>query len=86
MKNITLFLSAVLSLSGTTFAQEQQNRFAEITNPQLIDINKLPPHAAFTSYTGAEAALNDRLMVKLPSSPLRSRTGVLSVAVVPSER
>lgn len=58
MKNITLFLSAVLSLSGTTFAQEQQNRFAEITNPQLIDINKLPPHAAFTSYTAAEAALN----------------------------
>ena len=48
MKNITLFLSAVLSLSGSALAQEQQNRFAEITNPRLIDINKLPPHAAFT--------------------------------------
>lgn len=59
MKSIALFLSATLSLSGTTIAQQQQNRFAELTNPQLVDINKLPAHASFSSYTDASSALND---------------------------
>ena len=59
MKPIALFLSATLSLSGTTIAQQQQNRFAELTNPRLVDINKLPAHASFSSYTDASSALND---------------------------
>ena len=57
MKNMALFLSAIFLLSGSTRAQEQQNRFAELTNPRLIDINKLPPHAAFTTYHSAASAL-----------------------------
>ena len=50
MKNIVLFLSAACLLSAPIFGQQQENRFAEITNPQLLSINKLPPHASFTSY------------------------------------
>ncbi len=61
MKSIALFLSATLSLSGIAFAQQQENRFAELTNPRLIDINKLPAHASFSSYTDATSALNNEL-------------------------
>lgn len=50
MKNIVLFLSAACLLSAPIFGQQQENRFAEITDPQLLSINKLPPHASFTSY------------------------------------
>ncbi len=57
MKNIVLLLSAVSLLPGSALGQQPQNRFAEITDPQLIDINKLPPHASFISYTSEAAAL-----------------------------
>ena len=43
MKNIVLFLSAACLLSAPIFGQQQENRFAEITDPQLLSINKLPP-------------------------------------------
>lgn len=56
MKNMALFLSAIALLPGTALAQEPQNRFAEITDARLIDINKLPAHASFTSYTDEESA------------------------------
>ena len=58
MKNIVLFLSAACLLSAPIFGQQQENRFAEITNPQLLSINKLPPHASFTSYIDETSALN----------------------------
>ena len=48
MKNIVLFLSAACPLSAPIFGQQQENRFAEITDPQLLSINSLPPHASFT--------------------------------------
>lgn len=35
MKNIVLFLSAACLLSTPIFGQQQENRFAEITDPQL---------------------------------------------------
>ena len=58
MKNIVLFLSAACLLSTPIFGQQQENRFAEITDPQLLSINKLPPHASFTSYVDETSALN----------------------------
>ena len=58
MKNIVLFLSAACLLSAPIFGQQQENRFAEITDPQLLSINKLPPHASFTSYVDETSALN----------------------------
>ena len=58
MKNIVLFLSAACLLSAPIFGQQQENRFAEITDPQLLSINKLPPHASFTSYIDETSALN----------------------------
>ena len=36
MKNIVLFLSAACLLSTPIFGQQQENRFAEITDPQLL--------------------------------------------------
>ncbi|HIZ27498.1 MAG TPA: DUF4981 domain-containing protein [Candidatus Barnesiella merdipullorum] len=57
MKNMALLLSAISLLSGSTWAQEQQNRFAELTNPRLLDMGKLPPRATFTSYHSAASAL-----------------------------
>ena len=60
MKNIVLFLSAACLLSAPIFGQQQENRFAEITDPQLLSINKLPPHASFTSYIGFEQGQGER--------------------------
>ncbi len=55
MKNFVLSLSAVL-LSSALFGQQQQNRFAEITDQNLVSINKLAPHATFVSYTDEVSA------------------------------
>ena len=40
MKNIVLFLSAACLLSAPIFGQQQENRFAEITDPQLLSIER----------------------------------------------
>ena len=40
MKNIVLFLSAACLLSTPIFGQQQENRFAKITDPQLLSIMK----------------------------------------------
>ncbi len=56
MRNIVLPIAAIL-LSGSLCAQQQENRFAEITNQNLISINKLEPQAHFVSYTNESAAL-----------------------------
>ncbi len=55
MKNKVLSLTAIL-LSGVLHAQQQENRFAEITNQNLIGINKLDPQAHFVSYSNEMAA------------------------------
>lgn len=47
-------LMALISLS--VFAQDQENRYAEITNPKLVSINKLPPRSSFFSFTNATDA------------------------------
>ena len=47
-------LMALISLS--VFAQDQENRYAEITNPKLVSINKLPPRSSFFSFTNAADA------------------------------
>ena len=39
----------------------QEDRYAQITNPRLTNINKEPPRSTFTSYTNeADAVINDR--------------------------
>ena len=39
----------------------QEDRYAQITNPRLTNINKEPPRSTFTSYTNeADAIINDR--------------------------
>ena len=49
---VTLLALVSLSLS----AQDQENRYAEITNPKLININKLPPRSSFFSFTNVQDA------------------------------
>lgn len=48
----TLFL-----LGTNSFSQLQQNRYAEITNPKLVHINKMEPRASFFSFTTPDEAL-----------------------------
>ena len=39
----------------------QEDRYAQITNPRLTNINKEQPRSTFTSYTNeADAVINDR--------------------------
>ena len=49
-----LCLSFVINL----FSQKQSERFAEITNPNLVHINKMPAHASFVSYSKMADAQN----------------------------
>ena len=51
---ILVTLMALISFSLS--AQEQENRYAEITNPKLVNINKLPPRSSFFSFTNASDA------------------------------
>ena len=52
---LTLFVTFIVMSSLS--AQMQENRYKEITNPKLTNINKLPPHSSFYSYTNADDAL-----------------------------
>ncbi len=52
--NILVTLFALFSFS--LFAQDQENRYAEITNPKLVNINKLPPRSSFFSFTNINDA------------------------------
>ncbi|HZJ80903.1 MAG TPA: glycoside hydrolase family 2 TIM barrel-domain containing protein [Dysgonamonadaceae bacterium] len=53
----TKFLVALMVLiSFTAFAQDQENRYAEITNPKLVNMNKLPPRSSFFSFTNVSDA------------------------------
>ena len=57
MKIKTKILVTLMTLiSFSLYAQEQENRYAEITNPKLINMNKLPPRSSFFSFTNASDA------------------------------
>ena len=51
---ILVTLMALINLSIN--AQKQENRYAEITNPKLVNINKLPPRSSFFSFTNVSDA------------------------------
>ena len=59
MQMKTKILATLLALvSITLYAQDQENRYAEITNPKLVNINKLSPRSSFFSFTNATDAKN----------------------------
>ncbi len=49
-----------LTVIGTCFAQTQPERYKEITNPKLTNINREPARASFTSYVDDESALKNQ--------------------------
>ncbi len=51
-----LLVTLMALISFTVIAQDQENRYAEITNPKLVNINKLPPRSSFFSFTSAADA------------------------------
>lgn len=62
-KTSIIFLLFLLS-TVSMIAQLQENRYSEITNPKLTDINKLPPKATFASFNSAEEAESAALTSK----------------------
>lgn len=52
----TLFFALLLSVAGGLSAQNP-DRYAEITNPQIVSINKEPARASFISYKDENSAL-----------------------------
>lgn len=58
MKKILLITLIVVFSSGLLKAQLQENRYSEITNPKLVDINKEPARASFFSFTNAQEAID----------------------------
>lgn len=54
-----LFSFVILLFSTQlVFAQKQENRYSEITNPKLVHINKLDARSSFFSYTNSADALS----------------------------
>ena len=51
-----LLVTLLALISFSLFAQDQENRYAEITNPKLVNINKLPPRSSFFSFTNVADA------------------------------
>lgn len=58
MKRTILLMGSLLILNQLGKSQLQTNRYAEITNPKLVHINKMKPRASFHSYAGASEAQN----------------------------
>ncbi len=56
MKRLTTFISLCL-LVQMAIAQDQNERYSQITDPNLTSINKEAPRATFTSYTTEKDAL-----------------------------
>jgi hypothetical protein len=52
---ISLFAGLVI---GALNAQDQKNRYAEITNPNLIALNKEPARASFFSFNNVNESIN----------------------------
>lgn len=60
---ILIAIFIVLATNGL-FSQNQENRYAEITNPYLTHINKLPAKATFYSYKSINEAIDAKLTSK----------------------
>ncbi len=54
-----IMLAAIAMFPAGMVAQLQENRYAEITNPDLTSINRQDPRATFTSYISEEHALQN---------------------------
>jgi beta-galactosidase len=52
-----LILFSISLAAGMLYAQEQANRYAEITNPKLLHINREEPRSTFSSFTDIKEAL-----------------------------
>jgi beta-galactosidase len=52
-----LILFSISLVAGMLSAQEQANRYAEITNPNLLHINREEPRSTFYSFTDRKEAL-----------------------------
>ncbi|MEA4949429.1 MAG: hypothetical protein VB068_07225, partial [Petrimonas sp.] len=57
MKKLILFAAIYLVSMGLLNAQEQENRYEEITNPKLLYLNKEKPRASFFSFASTGEAL-----------------------------
>ncbi len=57
MKEILLIFTLISLGSGILNAQEQSNRYVEITNPKLLHINREDPRATFSSFREIKDAL-----------------------------
>lgn len=57
MKKILFPIVFLLFIGQVLIAQKQENRFLEITNPKLIDINKQKARCSFFSYSNSADAL-----------------------------
>ncbi|MGI6048380.1 MAG: glycoside hydrolase family 2 TIM barrel-domain containing protein [Petrimonas sp.] len=58
MKKLILFTITFLVSMGLLNAQQQENRYEEITNPKLLYLNKEKPRASFFSFSNKEQAQN----------------------------
>lgn len=56
MKKSIFSLILTFSIFSFSTAQNQENRYQEITNPRLININKLEPRSSFFSFKSAKEA------------------------------
>ena len=55
---VKILVTLLAMISFSLYSQDQENRYAEITNPKLVNINKLPPRSSFFSFTNSNDALN----------------------------
>jgi beta-galactosidase len=58
MKPILFITLIAVFSSGLVKVQLQENRYLEITNPKLVDMNKEPARASFFSFTSAKEAVD----------------------------
>ena len=56
MKKTSIFALLLLVMVGGAFAQNP-DRYAEITDPKVVSINKEPARASFISYKDEDSAL-----------------------------
>ncbi len=64
MKKSFCLMSLLLIFTHISFAQLQKNRYAEITNPKLVHINKMDPRATFFSFSNSKEAQSANLASK----------------------
>ncbi|HHT30039.1 hypothetical protein, partial [Petrimonas mucosa] len=57
MKKISIFLSICLAY-GLATAQEQADRYTEITDAKLVHINRLQPRSTFYTFNSLKDAMN----------------------------